>query len=38
MYHDEELKSFMLCNEKRKVRGTALFLAELYMQLQNVCR
>lgn len=32
--HQSKLQSFII-NEKRKVRGTTLFLAELYMQMQN---
>lgn len=34
--HQKLLQQFIYGNEKRKVRGTALFLAELYMQMQNV--
>lgn len=34
-YNQEENIQFMT-NESQKVRGTTLFLAELYMQLQNV--
>lgn len=33
--HQGKLHNFIF-SEKRKVRGTALFLAELYMQMQNV--
>lgn len=36
-YQQKELFQFM-ANESHKVRGTALFLAELYIQLQNVNR
>lgn len=34
--HQTKLQQFIFSNEKRKVRGTVLFLAELYMQMQNV--
>lgn len=34
-YNEEENIQF-LTNESQKVRGTTIFLAELYMQLQNV--
>lgn len=34
-YNEEENIQFMT-NESQKVRGTTIFLAELYMQLQNV--
>lgn len=34
--HQTMLQQFILNNEKRKVRGTTSFLAELYMQMQNV--
>lgn len=33
--HQGKLHQFIF-SDKRKVRGTALFLAELYMQMQNV--
>lgn len=36
-YNQEENLQFMT-NEAHKVRGTTLFLAELYMQLQNVSK
>lgn len=32
--HQQKMQQFMQ-NEKRKVRGTTLFLAELFMQMQN---
>lgn len=35
-YNDTELIQFMNDNETHKVRNTTLFLAELYIQLQNV--
>lgn len=34
-FHQTEILGF-LANETHKVRGTTLFLAELYIQLQNV--
>lgn len=33
--HQSKLPQFLIANEQRKVRGTALFLAELFMQMQN---
>lgn len=33
--HQKKLQQFIYGNDKRKVRGTALFLAELYIQMQN---
>lgn len=35
-YNDTELIQYMNDNETHKVRNTTLFLAELYIQLQNV--
>lgn len=35
-YNDAELIQYMNDNETHKVRNTTLFLAELYIQLQNV--
>lgn len=35
-YNDSELIQYMNDNETHKVRNTTLFLAELYIQLQNV--
>ena len=35
-YNDAELIQYMSENETHKVRNTTLFLAELYIQLQNV--
>nr|NP_001246380.2 Poly(A) binding protein interacting protein 1, isoform E [Drosophila melanogaster]AFH08133.2 Poly(A) binding protein interacting protein 1, isoform E [Drosophila melanogaster] len=34
-YHQEEVTKYMRSNEQQKVRETALFLAELYMQLRG---
>ncbi|KAH8402371.1 hypothetical protein KR009_011604 [Drosophila setifemur] len=34
-YHQEEVTKYMRNNEQQKVRETALFLAELYMQLRG---
>ncbi|KAH8234282.1 hypothetical protein KR038_006261 [Drosophila bunnanda] len=34
-YHQEEVTKYMRSNEHQKVRETALFLAELYMQLRG---
>ncbi|XP_017078806.1 polyadenylate-binding protein-interacting protein 1 [Drosophila eugracilis] len=34
-YHQEEVTKYMCSNEQQKVRETALFLAELYMQLRG---
>lgn len=37
-YNDSELIQYMNDNETHKVRNTTLFLAELYIQLQNVSK